>query len=246
MAIDTSTWDEIQLDPLSPPPENFNDLSVEEAVKLIQDWFFNNFEDPAHSTPYDSGEGGYQYIWGGPYEAADVISNVFAGVAAEEVINAAIEAIEHEGLVWVPNERRIQPPEDDWLDRYIPSDPHGIFLDSYNQTLHILADYGAEDGDNLINRMVFAQHVTALEAYLGDTLFKEVMGEKKQAMERLVTGDRYLNEEKFTLADIVSNPDIVAKKVTDHLRSILYHDLAKVDFLYRTALGVRVLGEKGR
>jgi hypothetical protein len=142
MAIDTSTWDEIQLDPLSPPPEDFEGVSVNEAVKLIKDWFFDNFEDPVHTTPYDSGEGGYQYIWGGPYEAADVIGNVFADVASEEIINAAVEAIEHEGLEWVPNERRIQPPEDYWVDRYIPDDPYGIFLDSYNQTGKILADHG--------------------------------------------------------------------------------------------------------
>ncbi len=32
--------------------------------------------------------------------------------------------------------------------------------------------------------------------------------------------------------------------MTDYLRSILYHDLAKVDFLYRTALDAPVLGEK--
>lgn len=43
----------------------------------------------------------------------------------------------------------------------------------------MLADHGAEDGSYLFNRMVFAQQVTALEAYLGDTLFKQVIGEKK-------------------------------------------------------------------
>ncbi|MCI0600146.1 MAG: hypothetical protein L0Y60_11630 [Beijerinckiaceae bacterium] len=34
-------------------------------------------------------------------------------MASDEIIKAAIEAIEHEGLDWVPNGRRVQPPDDD-------------------------------------------------------------------------------------------------------------------------------------
>jgi hypothetical protein len=206
MAIDTSAWDEIQHAPLSPPPEDFEGLSVAEASELIKDWFFENFEDPVHSTPYESREGGYQYIWGGPYETGEVIRDVFANVASNEIIDAAIEAIEREGLEWVPNERRRQPPED-WVDLDIPDDPHSVFMDSYHQSGSILADNGGEDGSSLINRMVFAQHVTALEAYLGDTLLNAI-GEKTEPMMRLLTADKELNAEKFTLADIASNPDI--------------------------------------
>ena len=87
--------------------------------------------------------------------------------------------------------------------------------------------------------------MTALETYFGDTLFKAVMGERTQALERLIEGIRDLNKEKFTLTDIISSRDIVAEKVTDYLRhSILYHDLPRVDCLYRAALDVHVLGEK--
>jgi hypothetical protein len=59
-------------------------------------------------------------------------------------INAAVKAIENEGFLWVPNERRIQPP-DDWVDlQYVPDDPHGIFMDSYHYTGEILATMGAK------------------------------------------------------------------------------------------------------
>jgi hypothetical protein len=114
MARDLSAWDEVQLDPLTQPPEDFDGLSVEEAVEAIKDWFLTNFEDPVHITPYESREGGYQYIWGGPYDAHDVIENVFAGIASDEIIQAAIEEIEEDGLTdWAPNSRRIQRPEDE-------------------------------------------------------------------------------------------------------------------------------------
>ncbi len=86
---------------------------MEEQVELIKDWFFENFEDPVHNTPHDSAEGGYIYIWGGPYEADDVISNVFADVASDEVIQAAVEALEDESSVWAPSHSRVLPPEED-------------------------------------------------------------------------------------------------------------------------------------
>lgn len=106
-------WDEPQLDPLTNPPEELMSLPIEEAVEKIATWFFENFEDPAESTPYETAEGGYQYIWGGPYNARDVIENVFADTASEKLVTAAIEAVELHGHEWVPNGHRIQPPDDD-------------------------------------------------------------------------------------------------------------------------------------
>ena len=46
MTIDTSAWDETQLDPLSPPPEDFDGMTVDEAVEVIEAWFLENFERP--------------------------------------------------------------------------------------------------------------------------------------------------------------------------------------------------------
>lgn len=37
------------------------------------------------------------------------------------------------------------------------------------------------------------------------------------------------------------DPAILERKVRDHLRGILYHNLAKVDVLYNIALGIRIL-----
>ena len=106
-------WDEVQLDPLTIPPDDFSGLSLGRAVEQITDWFFANFEDPANSTPYESAEGGYLYIWGGPYDARDIIENVFADTASEELIAAAIEAVEREAHGGAPPERRTPPPADE-------------------------------------------------------------------------------------------------------------------------------------
>jgi hypothetical protein len=106
-------WDEIQHEPLTIPPANFDEMSIEDAVEHIKEWFFENFEDPVHCTPYITAEGGYQYIWGGPYDVRDIIENIFADSASDELIDAAIGEIQSEGFEWVPNSARRQAPDEE-------------------------------------------------------------------------------------------------------------------------------------
>ncbi|WP_245478270.1 MULTISPECIES: hypothetical protein [unclassified Mesorhizobium] len=113
-------------------------------------------------------------------------------------------------------------------------------MDSYHHTGDLLADHGGYHGDHLVNRMIFSHQVTALEAYLGDTLLNEVMGDKA-AMQRLIDQDEDLGKKKFTLSEVSKEPALVERRVREHLRSVMYHNLKKVDVLYNIALGVRIL-----
>lgn len=132
------------------------------------------------------------------------------------------------------------PEPDDWLNYEVPANPHSIFMNSYHHTGDLLADHGSAYGDFLLNRMVFSHQVTALEAYLGDTLINEVMGDA-DALQRLIVKADELRDAKFTLAQIASSPDLVKSTVRAYLRDILYHNLAKVDALYYIAFGFRIL-----
>src|SRR5712692_5982799 len=55
-------------------------------IAVMCHWFYATFQDPVENTPYDSGEGGYQYIWGGPYDPHEELSSKFGGVVPDEVI----------------------------------------------------------------------------------------------------------------------------------------------------------------
>jgi hypothetical protein len=68
-----------------------------------------------------------------------------------------------------------------------------------------------------------------------------VVASDADAMQRLIDGDDDLSKQKFTLAEIRKEPGLVERKVREHLRTILYHNLAKVDALYGIALGIRIL-----
>jgi hypothetical protein len=133
-----------------------------------------------------------------------------------------------------------EPEPDEWLEYAPPDNPFTVFMNSYHHTSDLLADHGRDDGGHVLNRMVFSHQVTALEAYLGDTLMNEVSSDAA-AMQRLIDQDDDLMKEKFTLADISKEPGLVERKVREHLRSILYHNLARVDVLYNLALGIRIL-----
>lgn len=133
-----------------------------------------------------------------------------------------------------------EPEPDDWLNYETPSNPYTIFMNSYHHTGDLLADHGGAHGEFLLNRMVFSHQVTALEAYLGDTLINEVMGDAI-AMQRLIVTAEELVRTKFALAEIAKSPDLVQSTVMTYLRSVLYHNLAKVDVLYKIALEFRIL-----
>jgi hypothetical protein len=54
---------------------------ADEAVALVNrmvEWFLANYEDPVNSTPWESAEGGYQYLCGGPYHAREELTDQFS------------------------------------------------------------------------------------------------------------------------------------------------------------------------
>lgn len=129
-----------QLAPLSETP-SLAELDSDERVEEMVNWFFENFEDPAHETPYDGREGGYQYIWGGPYEASDYIPDYFPD-ATEEEHTQAIDRIDSDGLDWAPAGHRILSPEEELSEPSIP--PLEARLEQLSVQLDTLSGHVAE------------------------------------------------------------------------------------------------------
>lgn len=101
----------LDLFPVSLPPD-LAGLARGMRKEVVVGWFADNFEDPAESTPYESAEGGYQWIWGGPYDAREEIEGAFD--LSDRELEAILEEIESNGtLDWAPHINRIRPVEDD-------------------------------------------------------------------------------------------------------------------------------------
>ena len=67
---------------------------------VMEEWFYRNFEDPANETPYLEGE--YFYLYGGPYEAEDVLREEFEDIVLEEAILSLVSDINGQGWEWAP------------------------------------------------------------------------------------------------------------------------------------------------
>lgn len=85
-------------------PDSWQDKIEKEPprVREMVEWFFENFEDPAESTPYESAEGGYQYIYGGPFDAYEELLAQFED--EEEDVEKAVKFLAPWGAEWAPRE----------------------------------------------------------------------------------------------------------------------------------------------
>ncbi len=91
----------------------FRKMSNARKREVMIDWFHANYEDPAERTPYETAEGGYQWIWGGPYDAEEEVRETFEGIAPETLIVEVIADIQAHGMYeWAPTPRRSDYDED--------------------------------------------------------------------------------------------------------------------------------------
>ncbi|WP_065898236.1 hypothetical protein [Pseudomonas sp. 24 E 13] len=140
------------------------------------------------------------------------------------------------------------PDEEDWLNEKQPERPYKEFINSYHHLGDVLAEYGDEgrgilkNSGPVINRMVFASAISAMEAYLNDTLVNAVSADPV-SMERLVAGDKVLAAERISLEMILKDSNVVFAKVQGYLQGLLYHNLAKVGVIYKIALNVDIFSD---
>ena len=87
--------------------EELRNLERKAQIEVMKAWFYQNFEDPAKTTPYESAEGGYQWIWGGPYDAFDVLGTEFGEYVPEDVVKEVVAEVQADGLYeWAPKNIR--------------------------------------------------------------------------------------------------------------------------------------------
>lgn len=93
-------------------PEWTKGIGRAEVARYLVDWFHYFYEDPANETPYNSREGGYLYIKGGPYSAEEELRENFEDVVPEDAILEAVNEIESDGLYdWAPSNHHLASVE---------------------------------------------------------------------------------------------------------------------------------------
>lgn len=91
----------------------------------------------------------------------------------------------------------------------------------------------------LFHRMLYAQTITALEAYLSDSFLKLVVN-RPEFKKRLLSEAAGFKEKKFTLAEILDQDPTSDEAIAAALSEILWHKISRVKTLFSLVCGVEL------
>ena len=132
-------------------------------IAAMLDWFAARFWDPANETPYVSSEGGYIWVHGGPYDAREQLEERFDGIVPENVIEAATELVESDGIYeWALTPLTYYDEEQDVFvdDR---NEPTKRLDQRLKELLLVLALRGDQNVMGTARKLVFAGVMAALK-----------------------------------------------------------------------------------
>jgi hypothetical protein len=204
---------------------------------IMRNWFYSNFEDPADNTPYESKEGGYIYIWGGPFNAREELESMFTNYGTTESINELVSELESICTEWsgkISSEAYDEYFYNVIYDNYEFTETLKNNLNNLKKLLKInlspkLAQY--------MYKMLFVNVITILETFLSDafigTIFKD-----KQLLKDFVRSNKDFADRKFPLNEIFDRVDKIEKDVKTYLLELIWHNLAKVKNIYHSVLNI--------
>ena len=83
-------------------------MTKAEQMNVMRDWFLGRYENPVENCPHISSEGGFQFIWGGPFDAHDILYEQFERTYDNSAIEALGDELFSECCEW----SRIPTPDD--------------------------------------------------------------------------------------------------------------------------------------
>ncbi|MFQ2773034.1 HEPN/Toprim-associated domain-containing protein [Aeromonas caviae] len=110
------------------------------------------------------------------------------------------------------------------------------FYKIFENSLIELKDIKLDESTPVLQRMIFSSVITAMEAYLSDTLKKNVLN-RDAIKKRFVKNSEHLkNSKRISLNDIFDELIKLDEKITDEIDSISYHNVDVVTGLYKNVL----------
>jgi hypothetical protein len=114
-------------------------------------------------------------------------------------------------------------------------------LDVYRKVskdvISLLRQPHSADLQATLNNMLFAQVVTAMEAYLSSSFISTVVNNEK-LIRRLVETDPELAKRQFSLKEIFTQWEDLKRLVARYLKDLIFHDLKKVKPMYLSVLDI--------
>lgn len=213
-----------------------------ETVKSITEWFVSEFE-PLYGGDFNNFEDSeYIDVIDGPYSTMDVIKDKFWGKASPKVIEKTVEKLEDdfECFEWskIPKDRDVN-------NYYLEKLGTNLYKEFKTSIGYINKLSRPIDGpytlrselEAPLNRMLYANIITAMESYLSDA-FRKVVLSREDKLRLFVETTKEFQYQKISLSDIFNRMDKIKQEVSDYLAGISFHNIGKVEALYRGTLGI--------
>lgn len=209
----------------------------ETQIEVMKAWFRLRFEDPAENMPHDSREGGYIWVWGGPYNAREELEAEFEGSVPASLIIELAEDLENECWDWAPT----NPPEyyeELFEDIGEITEYREHFSGSIRDIRKVLDARVDDSVISFVHRLLYVSAITALEAYLSDAFTNTVMSEAK-FMRKFVETTPDFKSQKFSLNEIFRTMEDVERKAREFMADLVWHHIHRVRPMYSATLSVR-------
>lgn len=86
-------------------------------------------------------------------------------------------------------------------------------------------------------KMLYTSVITSLETYLSDAFLWKTQ-RSQEVVEKLITTNPEFNKKQYALSDLINWNKNIDKKVTEYLLNIIWHNIPKVQAMYKSVLGV--------
>ena len=210
-------------------------FSEDEQKHVVKHWFHQHYEDPAENTPYESAEGGYIYIWGGPHCAEEVLYSEFGDVLPYERIEQIADELESEHGV---TEWASIPGPEDFDTSFFASEFFPRFEDSIDR-IRRLVSYELQDADQRpFIALLYANAITSLEAYLSDVFISLVL-RHPSLLRKFVESDPAFRTQRTTTSELFKVMDSIGARVRTQLYVLPFHRLEKVQKMYEQTLDIK-------
>ena len=204
-----------------------SELDCDLKKEIMGHWFHSNYENPAERTPFESSEGGYIYIWGGPYDAEEVLREEFEGIVEEAIICQLARELSAKCIQWAGI-----PMNVDYLDKLgvIYGSMYEIHRNFEDGLIRIESMAHADIEKRLIGdyrRLLYVSCISVLEAYLADAISYTIL--KNENRKRLfVENNKEFAKIKLTISDIYREYEHLDETIGKFLSEIVWHRLEKV------------------
>ncbi|EMG7886221.1 hypothetical protein V5L11_004302 [Enterobacter hormaechei] len=221
--------------------------SKEDQIQVMRDWFYDNYENPAESCPYESREGGYAYIYGGPYDALEELQSMFEGFIKYSYIEELGDELQQECWEWSGNSNNSDWYDEDLYDAVTSSEePFNKFIENIERIRSLsMEKYKDEQKDHLYS-ILYINVITVLETLYVELFIQSLEKDISYVIDCIEKGKTEFKVSKkiavmpFKGVTIEKIREELIKEIKEHLISASWHSTNSVIKRYKATFEIKV------